>query len=128
MEEDLEKQVQTALLKSWSGKTSSIYTPDNPANGQCSPTSIVIFEKFGGHILCTRIPSANNVLHFYNKINGKRYDFTVGQFTAYPEHTREIEYQDIPSTVEEAKADTSPAQVEELRTAFNVAFKDAQQE
>ena len=50
-------------------------------------------ELFGGQILKTRLQEG---FHFYNRIDGHRYDFTDSQFTA------QMEYDDIRSSREEA--------------------------
>jgi hypothetical protein len=76
MNEELEVQIRKALESSWSDKTSFCYSPEFPASyGQCAQTAIVVREKFGGEILKTRGWEENGK-HFYNRINGRRYDFT----------------------------------------------------
>lgn len=127
MDELLQKQIEEALLNSWSERTSSIYSPENPYYGQCSPTAIVIYEIFGGEILRTPGWPTTNGLHFYNRINGKRFDFTAKQFTTFPDYTHDIDYEDILSNVEEAYSDTLPGQVTELRSAFSKALEDVQE-
>jgi hypothetical protein len=52
----------------------------------------------GGELLKTRVADA---WHFYNRIDGRRWDLTVSQF-ATP-----IGYDDLPSSRQEALADTS---------------------
>ena len=73
--------VQSALLKAWSRSTASQWTADNPAAGQCNVTSLLVHELFGGDLLKTPLPAGD---HFYNRIEGKRYDFTnlAGVFRA----------------------------------------------
>jgi SAM-dependent methyltransferase len=97
--------MKRALLLSWSSSTSSVWTPDNPARGQCSVTALVVRNIMGGEILKTSI---NGLWHFYNRIEGRVLDFTAEQFTVLPE------YLDLPATVEEAFADTNPQQYETL--------------
>lgn len=78
--------VQAALRQAWSPRSSSQWTANAPAVGQCSPTALVIHECFGGTILKTPIGSA---WHFYNRIAGHRFDFTAEQFEiapAYEDH------------------------------------------
>ncbi|MHB0767069.1 YunG family protein [Bradyrhizobium sp. 5.13L] len=57
-------QVQDALRKAWSLSTSSQWTANNPAAGQCSVTSLLVHELFGGDLLKTLLPIGD---HFYNR-------------------------------------------------------------
>jgi hypothetical protein len=100
------EQVRQALFKSWSIETSSKWIPENPARGQCSVTALVINNLFGGEILKTLLPEG---WHFYNRIDGKRYDFTDSQFDG------PIDYMDVPSNRDEAMLDTSPRQYSVLK-------------
>jgi hypothetical protein len=86
------------LTKAWSSETSSGWRLDNPACGQCSVTALVVQDLLGGELLKTRVGGA---WHFYNRIDGRRWDLTVSQF-ATP-----IGYDDLPSSRQEALADTS---------------------
>jgi hypothetical protein len=92
--------------KVWSKESSSKWTPQNPAAGQCGVTSLVVHDLFGGEILKT--PTQEG-WHFYNRINGQRYDLTESQFA------EKIRYEDIPSSREEAFADTNAEQYDYLR-------------
>jgi hypothetical protein len=74
--------------------------------GQCSVTALVINDLFGGEILKTLLPEG---WHFYNRIDGKRFDFTDSQFDG------PIEYMDLPSNRDEAMLDTSPQQYSVLK-------------
>lgn len=103
------KLVSAKLRRAWSSATSSRWTTDNPANGQCSVTALLLHERFGGELLKTRIGAAD---HFYNRIAGQRVDLTADQF-ADP-----ITYDDLPATVDEALADTSTVQLDALRAAY----------
>jgi hypothetical protein len=108
-------KVRRALTRSWSDKTSGSYHPNETplSSGQCAPTAVVIFETFGGEILKTdSVPNIVSGLHFYNFINGQRYDFTADQFD------EPIEYKDIPSNSTEAQAITTAGQVDAMRSAF----------
>lgn len=84
--------IESLLVQCWSSETSSLYIKNNPARGQCDVTAIMIYEYFGGEILKTFV---NEQPHFYNQINGARYDFTASQFQILPE------YLDLPSIGEE---------------------------
>ena len=74
-----ESRLRAALLEAWSLETAVQWTPENPASGQCNVTAAVVFDLFGGEILRTRLPE---VWHYYNRIEGRRVDFTDSQFTA----------------------------------------------
>ncbi|MDR6412847.1 YunG family protein [Paraburkholderia terricola] len=90
-----------AISRVWSGDTSSptnAWSPSNPAQNHCSVTSLVVHDYFDGEILTTRTSGGT---HFYNLIDGKKWDLTVSQF-AEP-----VPYDDAPSTREAALADTS---------------------
>ncbi|MCM2477141.1 hypothetical protein HGO38_27185 [Rhizobium sp. CG5] len=101
-----------ALAQAWSCDTASSWTVENPAKGQCSVTSLVAQDLFGGDILMTRTPGGT---HFYNRIAGERFDFTVSQFSA------PISFDDIVSSREEAFSDTSPVQYSALRRQLGLA-------
>ncbi|SEM80443.1 YunG family protein [Lihuaxuella thermophila] len=96
------------LFEVWSEKSSTKYSPDNPARGQCGVTALVVNDLLGGEILKTPLSEG---WHFYKRINGQVYDFTSSQFSG------EIEYQDIPSTRDEAFADTNEQQYTYLSQA-----------
>ena len=96
-----------ALKTAWSAGTSTRWTRDVPALGQCSVTALVVHDIFGGDILKTRTPQG---IHFYNRIGPVRWDLTVSQF-ACP-----IPFEDLPASRAEAMADTSPEQYEALRS------------
>jgi hypothetical protein len=83
----------------WSTETGGKWRADNPACGQCSVTALVVQDACGGEILKTDVDGA---WHFYNRIDGARWDLTASQFDA------PIAYADRPSTRDEALADTSP--------------------
>lgn len=94
------------LFQSWSIQSSSKWTEDNPAKGQCGVTALVVNDIFGGEILKTELP---NGWHFYNSIDGKRYDFTKSQFR------EEINYKDSRSNRDEAFLDTNQKQYKYLK-------------
>jgi xanthine dehydrogenase iron-sulfur cluster and FAD-binding subunit A len=100
------------LEKCWSRETSSRWCAEAPATGQCGVTALVIQDAYGGEILKTRLDAG---WHFYNRLNGTRLDFTAGQFTEPPD------YADLPSSREEAFADTNASQYGALAAAFRSA-------
>lgn len=87
------------LGASWSLRSSSLWSEENPANGQCGVTALVAQDRFGGEILKTAMP--DGAMHFYNRIEGRRVDFTVSQFDRPPS------YDDIASSRDEAFSDTN---------------------
>lgn len=123
MDDALLFKIRRALERSWSEKTSVCFSPDAaPSYGQCAPTAIVIWETFGGEILKTDGWPPNG-RHFYNRIDGTRYDFTADQFSM-PGYSHHVKYEDILSNVAEAKSETILGQVDELRRAFRKAFEE----
>ncbi|MFD2445533.1 hypothetical protein ACFSO7_16360 [Bacillus sp. CGMCC 1.16607] len=100
------EELIVALFKSWSLESSSKWSKDNPAKGQCGVTTLVVNDILGGEIKKTKLPDG---WHFYNIINKKRYDFTASQFR------ENILYMDIPSNREEAYKDTNEKQYNYLK-------------
>jgi hypothetical protein len=101
--------LQQRIASAWSDRTSSKWRADNPACGQCSVTAVAVQRLVGGDILKTETDGG---MHFYNRIGGARQDFTAAQFDAPPF------YDDLPSTAEEALADTSAGQLDAMMAAL----------
>lgn len=101
--------VQSALRKAWSLSTASQWTASNPAAGQCNVTALLIHELFGGDLLKTPLPAGD---HFYNRIEGRRYDFTASQFD------QPIAYMDVPTDRADAEQGATQEQLAALRAAF----------
>ena len=99
------------LAKAWSLDTSSKWSAARPALGQCSVTALVVQDVFGGALLKTQV---GDDWHFYNLIDGCRFDLTAEQFE------RAILYDDLPASREDAFSDTSPRQYRSLRTALGL--------
>jgi len=118
--------IRNALEQSWSERTSVCFNPSIAplSYGQCAPTAIAVFEKFGGEILRTEVKKydGTSIRHFYNRISGQRYDFTADQFDI-PNYWAELTYKDLLSSVEEALTETLPGQIEAMRSAFSVAWQ-----
>ena len=102
-------EVQSALRRSWSLATAGQWTEENPAAGQCNVTALLVHELFGGELLKTPLPAGD---HFYNRINGRRYDFTESQFE------RPITYADLPTSRADAERGATTTQLAALRAAF----------
>lgn len=107
-------ELYQALKTAWSLESSGSWTLENPARGQCSVTSLVVQDYFGGSILQTKTHGGT---HFYNLIDGVRWDLTISQFD------RPIPFEDRPASREDAMADTSEQQYQALkrRLEANVA-------
>lgn len=108
------KVVGVALKGAWSLKTAKQWTPDNPAAGQCNVTAIFVQQRYGGEILKTKLSDG---LHYYNLIDGRRYDFTASQFS----HV--ITYDDLSSSRSEASLGATEAELQELTAAFDRAIR-----
>jgi len=107
-----EEKIIQLLLQCWSEETSSRYTKENPSCGQCGVTALAIQDHYGGEIVKTRI---GNLWHFYNRIHGRYYDFTAGQFE------KEIEYDHIIATRSDAFDDTNDLQYAVMSRKFSTA-------
>ena len=96
------------LREAWSAATGGKWRPENPellGLGIDEDTALVVQDELGGEILKTDV---NGAWHFYNRIDGRRVDFTMSQFDS------PIGYDDLPSNRQEALADTSIRQYELL--------------
>jgi hypothetical protein len=102
-------QVARALRKSWSLASARQWTAENPAAGQCNVTALVVHDLFGGELLKTSLPEGD---HFYNRIDGCRYDFTDSQFT------QPVIYSDLPATRADAERGATGAEIAALKVAF----------
>ena len=67
----------SVLFKVWSNEKSDNLTPVNLARGKDGITSLVVSDLFGGEFLKTKV---EDEWHYYNRINGIRYDLTSSQF------------------------------------------------
>jgi hypothetical protein len=105
--------VAAALREAWSLETARQWTAENPAAGQCNVTALLVFDLFGGELLKTALPEGD---HFYNRIDGTRYDFTDSQFA------RPITYADILTDREDAERGVTQLQVAALEKAFQSHF------
>ena len=116
-----EVALRDALQSAWSLETAVQWTPENPASGQCNVTAAVIYDLFGGEILRTRLPE---VWHYYNRIDGRRVDFTDSQFSApgalfsAPER-----YDDASTTREAALVGIPDREYDTLRNALLAALQ-----
>ncbi len=103
------KELYRALRHVWASDTASppeSWEPQNPSKNHCSVTSLIVQDYFGGEILSTKTSGGT---HFYNRIDGIKWDLTVVQFSE-PEP-----YDDTLSSRELALSDTSPHRYQLLR-------------
>lgn len=112
---DQTERIKKSLRKSWSLQSSSKWSADNPAKGQCGVTALVVHDILGGEIRKTKLPDG---WHFYNVIRGERYDFTASQFE------EDIVYTDVLSNREEAYADTNESQYSYLKQILFMNLKN----
>ncbi|MEM7499313.1 MAG: hypothetical protein AAF371_15140 [Pseudomonadota bacterium] len=110
MDQDRIDAVLSALRQSWSLASSTKWRPENPALGHCGVSALVAHDHLGGEILKTR---NGDLWHFYNRIDGRRIDFTAEQFETA------VAYDDISADRAEAFADTNAAQYDHLRKAVD---------
>lgn len=104
-----EEAVLRSLREAWSSHSSSLWIEENPARGHCGVTALVVQDYFGGSIRKTPTDSG---MHFYNFIDGQRYDLTADQFDSAPN------YFDQPSSRQEAFEDTNIQQYKTLSKRF----------
>jgi hypothetical protein len=104
-----EQAVLAALRRSWSKASSTLWSAERPARGQCGVSALVIQDHFGGEILKTPLAGG---WHFYNRVAGRRFDLTSEQFASLPA------YRDLPATRAEALADTNGEQYAQLFRRF----------
>lgn len=104
------KQLIEVLYESWSIESSSKWTKENPAAGQCGVTALVMNDLLGGDIVKTKLSEG---WHYYNMIEGKIVDFSQPQFKEIPE------YEHRPSNRQEAFTDTNKMQYEALKSRIH---------
>jgi hypothetical protein len=101
-------ELYRVLTDTWSAQTASPstgWTSDVPAMNHCSVTSLIVQDYFGGDIVSTKTKGGT---HFYNLIDGTKWDLTVSQF-AEP-----IPFDDLVTTRETAMQDTTHEKYEAL--------------
>ncbi|WLD97733.1 hypothetical protein PX860_04335 [Agrobacterium leguminum] len=111
--QDHAERLYYALKKSWSGETSGLWSRENPAKGQGSVTALVVQDIFGGELAKTAVSGAD---HFYNIVEGTRWDFTFSQFDI------PVGYQDKLASRTEAMATITPLQYAYLSACIRKAL------
>ena len=101
-------ELYRVLKDTWSAQTASPstgWTADIPAKNHCSVTSLIVQDHFGGDIVSTKTKGGT---HFYNLIDGTKWDLTISQF-AEP-----IPFDDQVTTRDTAMQDTTPEKYQSL--------------
>jgi hypothetical protein len=91
----------------------------NPDPGQDSLISLLIHDIFGGEILKTHFKKG---WHFYNRIEGRRIDFTGLDLNKTSEG---INFEDIPSTPDETYSYFEDEEYSTFLMRFIWAFEEA---
>jgi len=86
---------------------------------EASLISLLIHDIFGGEILKTHIKKG---WHFYNRIEGKRIDFTCLDLNNNPE---DMQFEDIPSTPDETYSYFEDEEYSTFLMRFISAFEEA---
>lgn len=109
------------LEQCWSSKTSVGFDPANAPRSycQCAPTSLVIQEAFGGDLLKTAVKKYDGTFinHFYNRINGVRYDFTEDQFDD-AKYWIDFKYDDLLTDSDDVHAEMLEGQYSHMKSSF----------
>jgi hypothetical protein len=91
----------------------------NPAEGKDGVVSLLIHDIFGGEILKTKMKSR---WHFYNRIDGKRLDFTINDETkSYGDYS----FEDIPSSPSETYSYVDKEEYSTFLMRFIMVFEEA---
>ena len=99
-----QRRLYDLLSEIWCAETSAPrlrpeWSPENKTLGQCSITSFLVQDIFGGEVY--GVPLAGGGYHCYNVVNGVRFDLTSEQFGE-----EKLIYDDLhPQTREEHFAD-----------------------
>ena len=109
-------EVADALRLSWSLASARQWTTENPAAGQCNVTALLVHELFGGELLRTPLPEGD---HFYNRIDGRRYDFTESQFT------EPVTYRDVLAARANGEHGATSSELAALRAAFERHYRSS---
>ena len=95
-------EVHDILSNLWCAETCTSrlrasWSPENKTLGQCSITSFLVQDIFGGTVY--GIPRDNGMVHCYNVVDGRTFDLTSEQFggevldyTDHPEQSREVHF------------------------------------
>lgn len=77
--------VVNAIRSSWAADTCAEgdWPEDNPAKGQCEPSSFVAWTYLGGDLVLARVLVNGDQVehHYWNRVDGEDLDLTREQFT-----------------------------------------------
>ena len=83
----LETQLYEFFSGFWTAETSSspYWLPENPSQGQCVPTSLIIQDHIGGEIMrgTVHLESGRTDSHYWNLVGDKHLDVTAYQYGPY---------------------------------------------
>jgi hypothetical protein len=115
------QQLTAALHKAWDEKTgyadAGVWTPENPARGQCVTSSLVVQDYFGGEIVRYEVNGENiNETHYFNILEDGTILDTTGQQYKKPVSIKPkpVDLQGYPSLREKRLAD------DETRYRYNL--------
>lgn len=83
-------ELEAAIRSSWSPETCdptdvALWSPSNPARGQCAVTALVVHDLIGGQLLEAEVlhpDGAPQGFHYWNRLAGLDVDLTREQFTS----------------------------------------------
>jgi hypothetical protein len=96
-----------------------IMTKSNPAEGKDGLVSLLIHDIFGGEILKTKMKRR---WHFYNRIDGKRLDFTRKELL---KSSGDYYFDDIPSSSSETCCYVENEEYSTFLMRFIILFEEA---
>jgi hypothetical protein len=111
--------VVSEALKNCLDQSSGRVVPHHSDLEEASIISLLIHDIFGGEILKTHFKKG---WHFYNRIDGKRIDFTGSDLNNSSE---DLQFEDIPSTPGETYSYFEDAEYSTFLTRFIWAFEEA---
>lgn len=116
MQKDLSiNDFEKILREAWSVETcyeifQKNWNKELPETGQCYVSARLFQEFFGGEIL--KVKDKNNESHFWNRLNGVEYDFTIKQYKNEKEDL-------ILENIKIIKEDSINERLDMLRDSFN---------
>lgn len=111
--------IQKAILSAWAMEESPSWKPADPALGQSSLISKLVYDIFGGEILKTRRIKS---WHFYNRIDGEIIDFTKSEIDKIFEGKG---LEDLPVSPDETNHYFAPEDYSVFFRRFNRTFEFA---
>jgi hypothetical protein len=106
-------------LKHCLAQDSNWHSTANPSDEKASLISLLVHDIFGGEILKTHKKKG---WHFYNRVEGKRIDFTSPDIIKSPD---DIQFEDIPSTPDETYGYFEDEEYSTFLMRFVWAFEEA---